>query len=195
MWFPWFNKVTLHSGKKKRIIYIFGILPTHHGGSSQKWQCCRGYLLSKNLPEPHTRAGLGLDVAGHGLLDSPCWNKIQEQLYLQPTQFWPLWCVMFTFLNPVTTAGHEPSYLQDSAPLYAAHPNPVLRHWPGADWKGSCWILVLASCILLSYSHSNSVVLQKCLTSLIWWDCHIKWSRWLVQNGTRSKNKITSQHL
>lgn len=33
-----------------------------------------------------------------------------------------------TFLNPVITAGHKPSYLKESAPLHAAHPSPVLRH-------------------------------------------------------------------
>lgn len=55
---------------------------------------------------------------------------------------------MFTFPNPVITAGHEASYLQYSAPLHAAHPNPVLRHWPGADWKGSRALLDPSPCFL-----------------------------------------------
>lgn len=56
--------------------------------------------------------------------------------------------VMFAFLNPVITAGRQLFDLQDSAPLHAAHPSPVQRHWPGAGWKGSRALLNPGPCLL-----------------------------------------------
>lgn len=122
------------------------------------------YLLSENLSEPHTRPELGLDVAGHDLQDSPCFKKIQKQLYLEPTQFWPPCCVMFTFLNPAITAGHGPSYLQDSTPPHAAHPSSDLAQT--GKGAGHCWILVLASFTLL-YLHAHSNAIQKYFSDLM----------------------------
>lgn len=76
--------------------------------------------------------------------------------------------VMFAFLNPVITAGPELFDLQDSAPLQAAHPNPVQRHWPGADWRGSGTLLNAGPCLLhASVLFPFKFCSDKGLTSLI----------------------------
>lgn len=146
-------------------------------------------ICSLKMSEPHTRPELGLDVAGHDLQDSPCFRKTQKQLYLEPTQFWPPCCVMFTFLNPAITAGHGPSYLQDSTPfvqLILALTWHRLEREQGTAGSGS----LLPACFFISMH----IPTWSRNTSLIWWDCHMKWSR-RVQNGTGSKHKIRNQHL